>query len=171
MPENGHLGVIDQPLGHNLGRPQFPTSNEHINMARIFGQIRRLLGGTIPTTDHRQRLVPENRNGTITDRTGRDPTLPIRPLSRQVHPLGTGTGRHDDRISRLERLGIVLLALTPVPERTRREVKLGYGLGDDRRAESFGLGAELVHHFRAADAVGETGEVFHLGEGGCQCGD
>lgn len=169
VPKNRDLWVVDQPLGHDLGRSEFTPTNEDVNVTSILCQVRGLLGGTISATNHRQRLVPENRHGTITDRTSRDPTLPVRVLPNKVHPLGTGTGRHDNRIGRLKRRCIVLFPFAPVLERTRREIQSGHSLGDDRRSESFRLGTELVHHFRAANAVGETGEVFNLREEGLAC--
>ena len=119
-------------------------------MRAVLGEVGRLLRGGVAAADDRERLVAEDGDSTIADGAGRDTALPVGLLALEAETLRRRTGRDDERVRGLGLL--VLLELAPVAERTRGEVDLGDGLGDDLRAEAERLRAELVHELRAEDA-------------------
>lgn len=128
------------------------------------GEVHGLFAGRVSTADDGEGLPPEDGDGAIADRAGRDTTLPVRLLSRDVHPLGTRARRNDQRLGRLG--FVLLLALAPVLERPFGQINFGDRLGVDGRSEADGLSAEEVHHLRTTDAFRETGKVFNVGGGG-----
>jgi hypothetical protein len=90
--------MVHQPLRHNLRRSELITTNEDVHMGRIFRQIfssqeeislasttmkvwnpltGSLLRGRIAASDDRQRLLSEDRHGTVADCAGADPALPV----------------------------------------------------------------------------------------------
>jgi len=151
-----------QPLGHDLARPQLSLSDQDVDVTPVLCQVGRLFRCRITTSDDGEGFVPKDGHCTVTYGTGRDAALPISLLAGQIQSFGRSTGGDDDGIGRLE-IGVLFFPLSPVLERSLREVDLGDRLGDDGRPESLGLGAELVHHLTSIDTVGETGEIVDIG--------
>ena len=102
--------------------------------------------------------MPEDGNSAITDGTRADTALPIFVFTLEAQTLGTGTSCDNDCVSSLGLL--IFLTLTPVSERTGREIEACDGFGDDSCAKPDGLVAEFVHELGAEDASRETGEVL-----------
>lgn len=69
-------------------------------MRAHLGQVHSLLTRRVSTSDDGQRLVPEDRNSSITHCTRGDTTLPVRLLSREIETAGRGSGCDDDCVGR-----------------------------------------------------------------------
>lgn len=67
-----------------------------------------------------------------------------------------------------DRPGLICLLTDPHGLDVAAEVDAGDVVGDELGAEAVGLLAQVVHQVGAGNAVGEAGEVLHLG-GGHQC--
>ena len=73
--------------------------------------------------------------------------------------LAVAPGRDHDGVGAH---GLAARGVELVRSPVRGEVDTGDILADDRRPEAFGLRLELLHHFRALDAVGEAGVVLDI---------
>lgn len=165
VPQNGDLGVTRQSLGHNLAGAQLALPDQYVDVASVFRQIRRFFSRRVSSTDDRERLIPEDRYGSIADSTSRDTGLPVSLFARQIQSLGGSSGGNDDGIGGLK-VASLLLAFSPVFKRTLGEIDPSYRLGDDSGAETFRLSSEFVHHLASIHTIRETGEVVDVGRRG-----
>lgn len=163
VPLDGDILVVLQPLGHDVTGTERIPADEHGNVAGVLGQEDGLLGGRVTTTNHDQRLFPEDGRGTIADGTGGDTAVPVLVLTGQTQTAGSGAGGNDDGIGGVLGIGV---PLGRVLEGAFGEVELGDGLGDDFCAEALGLLAHVVHQLAAEDSIGEAGKVLDVGGGG-----
>ena len=105
---------------------------------------RSLLGGRISTSDDGQRLVSEDWDGTVADRTGGDTALPVGVLSGEEQSFGRSSRGEDDSVGSHEFV-LLLLALGPVFEGALGQVDTGDSLGDDVGTKSLaGVSGDLV---------------------------
>jgi hypothetical protein len=162
------LGVVEQTVRHNLRSTQLVLANENSNAAAVLGEEHGLLGSGVTAANDVQRLVAEDGHGTVADGTGADSVLPVGFLAGEVEAAGVGACGDNDGVRGADGLAaFVVVPLGPHLEGPGGKVELGDGLGDDLGAEALGLGAHVVHQLSAADALGEAGEVLHIG-GGCE---
>ena len=81
---------------------------------------------------------------------------PAAELGLEPELAGARAGGDDHRV------GAVLVVADPDAERPLREVDARDVVGEELRAETLGLAAEVLHHRRAQHAVGITGVVLDV---------
>ena len=148
------LGVVDRPLDHDPAAAELVPAVEQVDPGREPGQEGGLLEGRVATADDRDLLVPEEEP--IARRAGADATTAQPGLAVQTEPDRAGAGGHDDR------LGAVLDAPRPEPERPLREVDPVDVDVDDVRAEPLGLRAEGGHQVGTLDPIREARVVLDI---------
>ena len=148
------FGLRERALDHDPARPELVAPVEHVDLRREAGQVGRLLERGVAAADDRDLLVAEEEavaRGAGGHAAAAQPRLALEP-----QPHRRRAGRDDDR------LGLVLDAARPDPERALREVDPVDVDVDDVRAEALRLLAEQGHQVRALDAVGEARVVLDV---------
>lgn len=137
---------------------------DYVNFRAVLGEKRGLLHGRVSASDHRQRLVPENRSSSVAHGAGRNPSVPEASLAvsraGEDEALGDGAGGNDDCI------GLNGFGIGEDFEGRGGEIDLGDGLGEDLSAEPDGLAPAAVHELYAEDSVWKPREVLDVGGGG-----
>ena len=146
------------PVLHDLGRAELVAAVHDGDLAGELGEKRGFLHGRVAAAHHDELLVLEEEP--VTSGARGDPVSHQPGLGLEPQQLGGGAGGDDQGIA-----GVAVLAGLerhgPCAELHRGDVA-----ENDPGAEALGLLAELVHHVRAHDAVGETGIVLDVGGDG-----
>jgi hypothetical protein len=127
---------------------------------RELGQVERVLHGAIPSSHHRQHLIPEERQRPVAHGAGRDPSSGLSQalFVRKPDPLGVGAGGDDDRGG-----GHRPSAARANDKGTDLKVHLHHVLREDSGTEALGLLPEIHHHFLARHAFRKARIVLHVG--------
>lgn len=62
VPEDGDLGVVLQPLLHDLGGAELPTADEDVDVRSVFREVGCFLSSGVTTADNSKGLVPAWNN-------------------------------------------------------------------------------------------------------------
>ena len=122
------LGCGERPVDHDLAGPERVAAVEEVDLRREAGQVGRLLEGRVAAADDRDLAVLEEEP--VARRAGRHAAAAQPGLAVEPEPQRRRPGRDDDR------LGAVLRAARPDPERALREVDAVDVDIDEARARS-----------------------------------
>src|SRR3712207_2024642 len=149
------LLVVLGALLHDLRGAQLGAAVHDGHALGEAGEEGGLLHRRVATADDHDVLVAEEE--AVTGGTGRDAAAEQALLVVQAQVPVLGAGGHDDGVR------AVHLVADLDDLRGGGEVDLGDVARLQLGAEALGLRAHVVHQLRALDALGEAGEVLHLG--------
>src|SRR6266550_526103 len=131
-----------------------------INFRRVSSQKSRLFHGGVATADYHQVLIAKPWQWAIAGRTSRDAvaakTVRYFSLAGNSQPLGRRS-RGDDQRLRIDHVIGHLKSKGPLAQ-----IDFSDPLLEKLRAEPFCLFTKRSHQFRALNALGKTGIVFHV---------
>ena len=156
IPHDLDLRMREQPFLQDALAPELMAAMHDRHLRREIGEVERLLDRGIAAADDDDILVAEEE--AVAGRTGRNAEAAEMLLGRDAEPFRLRAGRDDERIA-----GVDLAAVAGEPERPLREIDRRDVVGDELRADMFGLRAHLLHQPRALDRRGEARIILDVG--------
>ena len=129
------------------------------HLARDLSQIERLFDRGVAAADHDHILAAIEK--AVAGRAGRDAVAAEGLLGRDAEPARLGPRRDDQSIA-----GIGRAAVAMEPERALAEFDADDVIGNEMRADVFGLKSHLLHQPRTLDRLGEARIVLDVGRDG-----
>src|SRR6218665_3889745 len=156
VPHEFYFLVVKGALLHDFRRPQRITTMDDVHLSRESSEEGRLLHGWAAPPDYRDRLIAEEESitrGTPGQSVAREGLLFGKAESSICAPGSKNQSGCLDRAPVLER---------HLFHRTR-DINRDGVIVDDLRTKPFRLFLQFAHQIGAHNALGESGEVLHLG--------
>src|SRR5437867_5974881 len=147
VPDHLDLGVREGTLLEDLRRPELVAAVHDVDLARVAGEIVRLLDGGVTAAHDRQHLAFEDR--AVAHRAVRDALRRVFLLTRHRELHRRPAGREEDRRGAVQHAP---RARNVKPAVFRLAHSL-HGVGDDFGAEFLGMLAHLLGEVPSLDAL------------------
>ena len=153
---NSMLSTCCGPLEHDLRGAELVAAVDDRQLVGELGDEDRVLHRRVAAADHDHVLALEE--GAVADAAGGDAAAAELDLAGDAEPLRLGAHREDHGLR-----AVLVVADPDALDAAVGELDAGRVVGDEAGAEALGLGAEVVHHLRAHDPLGEAGVVLDVG--------